>query len=338
MNGYEVLEHMHGDEVLRHTPVIMISAIDQLDSVIRCLELGAEDYLPKPFNPTLLRARVGATLEKKHLRDQLVRALDRIEAELQTAREIQLSLVPDEFPPPDADRPVEIFGRLEPARQIGGDLYDFFWSADGKLFLLVGDVSDKGAPAALFMAQTKTMFRLVTALGAAPPDAPVAPEKIVARVNEELCRGNRHSMFVTLFFGVIDPARATLTFCNAGHNPPYILSRDGTRALDCSSGLALGVEPAFAYQSAVRPLQAGDCLFAYTDGITEATNAAGEFFFDARLEAALRALAGQSATAVVNGVLDQVREFAGEAQQSDDIAALAIRLTATESAVSSPQP
>src|SRR5207247_6581844 len=127
VNGYEVLERLKADERLRHIPVIMISAVDQIESVIRCIELGAEDYLPKPFNPTLLRARVGATLEKKRLRDEIVAYLDRIERELAAARDIQLSMVPTEFPRPTATCPVEVHATLQPARQIGVDLYDFFW-------------------------------------------------------------------------------------------------------------------------------------------------------------------------------------------------------------------
>ena len=118
LNGYEVLERLQADERLRHVPVIMISAVDEIESVVRCIELGAEDYLPKPFNPTLLRARVGASLEKKRLRDQIVAHLGRIERELATAREIQLSMVPGEFPAPTADASAGDL-RHPPARAAG---------------------------------------------------------------------------------------------------------------------------------------------------------------------------------------------------------------------------
>src|SRR5262249_54195391 len=127
LNGYEVLERLKADERLRAVPVIMISAVDQIESVIRCVELGAEDYLSKPFNPTLLRARVGASLEKKRLRDEIVAHRDRMARELASAREIQLGMVPTDFPPATPGRPVEIYATLQPARQVGGDLYDFFW-------------------------------------------------------------------------------------------------------------------------------------------------------------------------------------------------------------------
>ncbi|MDB5865142.1 MAG: fused response regulator/phosphatase, partial [Betaproteobacteria bacterium] len=140
LSGYDVLERLRADVRLRHIPVIMISAVDEIESVIRCIELGAEDYLPKPFNPTLLRTRVGASLEKKRLRDDILRHLDQIENELKAAREIQLSMVPLDFRVPTAAQPVEIFATLEPAREIGGDLYDFFWGEDARLYFVVADV------------------------------------------------------------------------------------------------------------------------------------------------------------------------------------------------------
>jgi phosphoserine phosphatase RsbU/P len=161
VNGYEVLEHLKADSELRHTPVIMISAVDELESVIRCIELGAEDYLPKPFDATLLRARVGASLEKKRLRDELKRHALRMEHELQTAREIQLSMVPTDFALPIAATHLEIFATLQPAREVGGDLYDFFLVTPERLCIVVADVSDKGAGAALFMARAKTVVRLL---------------------------------------------------------------------------------------------------------------------------------------------------------------------------------
>jgi sigma-B regulation protein RsbU (phosphoserine phosphatase) len=321
MDGYKVLEHLRADPRLRHVPVIMISAVDQLESVVRCIELGAEDYLAKPFNPTLLRARVGASLEKKRLRDAVAAALDRLERELRSAREVQLSMVPIEFPAPTPPRPVEIFATLEPAREIGGDLYDFFWGDDGRLYFVVADVSDKGAPAALFMARTKTALRLAATL------APAAPHQVVARANAELCLDNRHGMFVTLFLGVLDPVSGTLAFCNAGHNAPYVVSgASGVVPIRGPRGKPLGIRPTFAYETGEQRLAPDACLFLFTDGITEAMDAAGELFGEERLEAALRSLASEPAGAMVRGVVEAVRAFAGAAPQADDIAAMALRL------------
>jgi serine phosphatase RsbU (regulator of sigma subunit) len=326
LNGYEVLERMRADGRLRHIPVIMISAVDEIDSVIRCIELGAEDYLAKPFNPTLLRARVGASLEKKRLRDEIVAVLDQIEGELRSAREVQLGMVPTDFPLPTAAGPVEIFATLEPARQIGGDLYDFFWGEDGRLYFVIADVSDKGAPAALFMARTKTMIRMVATLSRGLAGVPLEPDRIIKKVNEELCLDNRHGMFVTVFFGILDPATALVSFCNAGHNPPYIVSgANGVTALDGPRSKPLGIRPTFAYETGTRKLDPGDCVFLFTDGITEAMDAAGEWFSEERLQETLRSLAGEPASAVVGKVIARVREFAATAPQADDIAAMAIR-------------
>jgi len=326
LNGYEVLERMRADNRLRHIPVIMISAVDEIESVIRCIELGAEDYLAKPFNPTLLRARVGASLEKKRLRDELVRHTRRMEKELEMAREIQLSMVPTDFAAPTVERPLEIFATLEPAREVGGDLYDFFWGEDGRLYFVIADVSDKGAPAALFMARTKTMIRLVATLSRAPAGGSLEPDRIIKKVNEELCLDNRQGMFVTVFFGILDPATALVSFCNAGHNPPYIVSgANGVAALDGPRSKPLGIRPTFAYETGTCKLDPGDCLFLFTDGITEAMDAAGEWFSEERLQETLRSLAGEPASTVIGKVIARVREFAATAPQADDIAAMAIR-------------
>jgi phosphoserine phosphatase RsbU/P len=326
LNGYDVLERMRADDRLRHTPVIMISAQDELESVIRCIQLGAEDYLPKPFNPTLLRARITASLEKKRLRDEMVDVLDQIEAELQAARQIQLSMVPRVFLPPTAERPVEVYATLEPARRVGGDLYDFFWGEDGRLYFVVADVSDKGAPAALLMARTKTMVRLVATLYRPPGGAALAPHQIVEMVNEGLSVENEQGMFVTVFIGILDPARARLEYCNAGHNLPYHLrGTAGLSVLDGARGKPLGIRPGFTYETAALTLAPGDGLFVYTDGITEALNSAGDFFSDERLDNALDELRHACARELVDGVMARVRAFAVDAAQADDIAAMALR-------------
>jgi sigma-B regulation protein RsbU (phosphoserine phosphatase) len=327
LNGYQVLERLRADARLRHIPVIMISAVDQMDSVIRCIELGAEDYLAKPFNPTLLRARVGACLEKKRLRDEIVGHLDRIERELAAARDVQLSMVPTDFPAASLASPVEVFATLKPARHVGGDLYDFFWSDPRTLAFVVADVSDKGAPAALFMARAKTLIRLVATMLATPAGAAPGPDAVIARVNEELCRDNPHAMFASLFFGMLEPASGTVSFCNAGHPMPYVVSpRAGVLPVKGARGKPAGVRATSRYESGTCALAPGDCLFVFTDGVTEAMDPGGELYGDERLEGVLLSLAGQTPRAVVEGVLTGVRGFAAGAPPADDIAALAVRL------------
>jgi sigma-B regulation protein RsbU (phosphoserine phosphatase) len=326
LNGYDVLEQVRADTRLRHIPVIMISALDEMDSVIRCIQLGAEDYLSKPFNPTLLHARVGASLEKKRLRDEIDRALSQIEAELQAARQVQMSMVPTEFRVPTPDRPVEVYATLKPARRVGGDLYDFFWDDDRRMYFVVADVSDKGTPAALFMARTKTMLRMVATLYRAPDGSPMQPHQIIEKINDGLSLENEQSMFVTVFLGILDPSSATVSYCNAGHNRPYMLRTTGN-VLEVAGvrGTALGIRPGITYQTESLGLEPGDGLFLYTDGITEALNVSKELFSEERLEDTLRALTAASAQEVVAGVVERVRQFTGDAVQSDDIAAMGLR-------------
>ena len=326
LNGFQVLEHFVASPELRQIPVIMISALDEMDSIIRCIELGAEDYLAKPFNPTLLRARVGASLEKKRLRDEIMRHLKRMERELETAREIQLSMVPTDFPVPTVDQPLALWATLQPAREIGGDLYDFFWAAPGRLCMVVADVSDKGAPAALFMARAKTVIRLLAKRLTAIDERPPGAAELVALANQELCRDNPHRMFVTLLLAQLDTATGGLEWCNAGHGFPYVIGHQGTvTQIDGVRGKPVGIGDGFRYESATRRLQPGEVFLAYTDGVTEAMNEAGDWYGEQRLETLLHSLGGDSPEALVSAVLRDVRAFAGTAPPSDDIAALACR-------------
>jgi sigma-B regulation protein RsbU (phosphoserine phosphatase) len=327
MNGYEVLAQLREDERLRHLPVIMISAVDQVESVIRCIELGAEDYLQKPFNPTLLKARVGASLEKKQLRDQIVAHLARVETELARAREIQLEMMPAEFPEAPPPAHLDVHAALYPAREVGGDLYDYFYSDPETLCIAIADVAGKGAPAALFMARTKTLVRMVATLLPGANSRRPGPDEVVARVNSELCRDNASLMFVTVFFAMLDLPSRMLSYCNAGHNPPYIVdAAGGVVPIREGRGHPLGIRANAVCASASRRLVPGDCLFLFTDGITEATDAHGRLFEEQRLEESLRATASAPVREVVEESIARVRAFVGDTPQSDDIAAMAIRL------------
>jgi phosphoserine phosphatase RsbU/P len=324
-DGYQVLEQLRRTGRLANLPVIMISAQSEIDSVVRCIELGAVDYLPKPFNPVLLKARVGASLEKKRLRDEVRAHLARLEEELDAARQLQLSMVPGVFPAPTAERPVEVFAMMEPAREIGGDLYDFFYTDDGRLCFVIGDVSGKGVPAALFMARTKNLVRIVVDLLKQGGGDPRAAD-IVRRVNRELCRDNDNLMFVTIFLGVLRPDTGHLQFCNAGHTAPYLVRSNEVVALDGPRGRPLGIRPESSYESGELNLAAGDTLYLFTDGITEADDGRNMLFSEQRLVAALRQAAGASAIEVVTKVENEVRAHTGIAPRSDDMTAMAIRL------------
>jgi len=325
VDGYQVLQQLKADGRLHNIPVIMISALNEIDSVVRCVELGAGDYLSKPFNPVLLKARVGASLEKKRLRDEVRAHSARMEEELEAARQLQMSMVPTTFPQSTARRPIEIFAMMEPAREVGGDLYDFYDIDDGTLCFFIGDVSGKGVPAALFMARTKNVIRLVSRLLRGAEGSAPTPADIVTVVNRELCQDNVGMMFVTLFFGMLDPQTGDLRFTNAGHNPPYHLNGNGPTPVTSCKGRPLGVRNNSAYETGRLTLAPGEAIYLYTDGVTEAANRKDKLFTEERLEAVLRVDAGHPTKAIIEAVAAAVRSFADGAPQADDITALAIR-------------
>jgi len=257
---------------------------------------------------------------KRYIREltETTAAKERIESELKIAHDIQMGILPKTFPP-FPDRPeFGIFAALEPAREVGGDLYDFFFIDADHLCFAVGDVSGKGVPAALFMAVTKTLVKTKAVQG-------LTPDMVLTRVNEDLAFENFASMFVTLFLGILNVRTGEVAYCNAGHNPPYVVGGKGDpAALELTGGIILGVKPDFVYRSKNINLSKGDTLFLFTDGVTEAMNPAGELFSEKRLESCLRELKDRSVETMVAGVMDAVQVYAQGAPQADDITLLAL--------------
>jgi phosphoserine phosphatase RsbU/P len=326
MNGYEVLERMKTGTELRNIPVIMISALSEIDSVIRCIELGAEDYLPKPFDPVLLHARVGASLEKKRLRDEVRASLVRLERELEAARQLQASMLPSTFPVWSPDLPLDVHALMDPAREVGGDLYDFFPVSDDIYCFLVGDVSDKGASAAMFMARTRSLVRMAVELSRRFGQTVAEPAVLAEVVNWELCQNNRDCMFVTIFLGFLDMTSGVLTYVNAGHPGPYILRTAGMiEHVAEGSNLPIAVRASASYQDQTITLRCKDVIFVFTDGVTEAINASNEFYGKDRLEADLRDVMKLAPREIVHAIKHQVDVFTGEGLKADDMAILTLR-------------
>jgi len=326
MNGIEVLERMKASAALRDIPVIMISASNEIDSVIRCIELGAEDYLPKPFNPTLLRARIGATLEKKRLRDEVKASLARLEEEMDAARKLQMGMLPRIFPVHSAEQPIDVHAVMEPAREVGGDLYDCFYAAPGIFCFLVGDVSGKGAQAAMFMARTRSLVRMAIELWDQAGNNQMTPASVTAAVNRELCQNNEDRMFVTVFLGLLETKTGALSYCNAGHPVPRVLRSSG--ALEQIHGkpeMPLGVRSKAAYQTGTVMLQPGDAVFVVSDGVVEAMNAAGDLYSQQRLDADLESANKAPVRELVETVTRNVHAFTGTAPKADDVTVLALR-------------
>jgi sigma-B regulation protein RsbU (phosphoserine phosphatase) len=325
-NGYQVLEHMKADPALREIPVIMISALSELDSVIRCIELGAEDYLPKPFNPTLLRARVGASLEKKRLRDVVRASLARLEQEMDAARKLQLGMLPIAFPACTPEQPIEVHALIEPAWEVGGDLYDFFYASEHLFCFLIGDVSGKGAAAAMFMARARSLVRMAVQLWRKTSDDQIAPMHIAEAVNRELCQNNPDRMFVTLFLGMLDTKTGVLTYVNAGHLSPCVLHTSGSiEAVNDKPAMPLGVRAGAVYQERTVALRPDDTVFVFSDGVTEAMNAAGEFYGNERLQSDLCAASVLTPGEIVGAIKAKLNLFAGDGPKSDDVTMLALR-------------
>jgi phosphoserine phosphatase RsbU/P len=326
MNGYEVLDHVKADAALSEVPIIMISALDETDSVIRCIELGAEDYLNKPFNPILLRARVGALLEKKRLRDEVRRNLTRLEEEMDAARALQLGMLPNHFPACSPDQPVAVHAVMQPAREVGGDLYDCFYAGDHTFCFLVGDVSGKGASAAMFMARTRSLVRISVELWRQWRTDDARPAQLAEAVNRELCQNNDERMFVTLFLGLFDTRTGVLSFINAGHPAPHLLRSGGIAAqIEAKPGLPLGVRQHAKYDNRTLALKPGEALFVCSDGVFEALNESGELFSIERLNRELSSAESADPVEIVRLIRNAVDSFTGSAPKADDVTALALR-------------
>ena len=243
---------------------------------------------------------------------------ERIEGELGAARGIQMSLVPKTFPAFPERKEFGVHALLRPAREVGGDFYDFYFLDDDRLCFLIADVSGKGIPAALFMAVTKTLLKAGASRG-----LPVV--QMMARMNDELCGQTDGGMFVSVVFAVLDVKTGALTFCNAGHPAPFHLSAAGVAPLDGPRNVALGAMPGLAYQAGTAQLAPDDALFLYTDGVTEALDEAGEFYGSARLQSVLTEAAALGVEKITRRVFSDVRAFCGEREQSDDISVMALR-------------
>jgi phosphoserine phosphatase RsbU/P len=261
---------------------------------------------------TQLKQQYLALQEATRDREQLF-ALRR---ELDIARSIQQSILPRAFP---QRRDLELFAEMLPAREVGGDFYDFFPVDDARLALVVADVSGKGVPAALFMAVSRTVLRSVALDG-------LAPAECLRRANALLCLENSAELFVSVFYGVLDTRTGELAYSNGGHNPPYVVPRSGgVTPLEGTTGMVLGVADEVGYGERRMTLNAGDAVFLYTDGVTEAMDGDGTLFSDRRLETVLTTHRQATPEGLTRAVVDDVRRHSGGEPQSDDITALALR-------------
>ncbi|MCK5679716.1 SpoIIE family protein phosphatase [bacterium] len=251
-------------------------------------------------------------------------AKERIESELKIASEIQMGILPKIFPPPfPSCTEFDLYATMKPAREVGGDLYDFFMIDDQHLCFTVGDVSGKGVPAALFMAITQTLIRTQV-----KAQSNISCSATLEQVNNDLARDNPSMMFVTLFIGIFNIITGELEYCNGGHNPPYRLAPnqpETIQALSTTDGIALGVMEDFSFSTKHITLTPGEALFVFTDGVTEAMNNLDELFTESRLEESLAQFSKEPVSKIADQIIKEIDDFSTGIPQTDDITMLAIR-------------
>ena len=247
-------------------------------------------------------------------------ALERaqVQRDLDLAREMQQGLLPKQFPSREQAPGVEIFARLDPAKEVSGDLYDFFPVEPGRMCFVVGDVSGKGVAAGLFMAVTRTLIRATAVPGRKPLE-------ILQKVNAQLCAENPANLFVTMILGILDTATGRMEYGQGGHNPPILVPAQGQPVYEPSGGMPLGVFDDAKFGQKQLELKPGETLLVYTDGVTEAMNPQRELFGEERFKAAVQGQAGLSPELLTQKVVAAVAKFASGAEPSDDITLLAIK-------------
>lgn len=271
--------------------------VGTLNRAFRYMQVSLRDYIDKLTTATAKR--------------------ERIEGELQIARDIQMGMVPRNFPAFPGRTDIDLFASMSPAKEVGGDLYDYFIKED-KLYFCIADVSGKGVPASLFMAVVRNLFRVVASEGE-------VPEEIARRINDTVSEDNEQLMFITMFIGMADLGTGKLSFCNCGHNPPVLLGgKPGF--MECEPNVPLGIAPGFVFKGQSIKDFRGTPILLYTDGLNEAENSAHEELGNDRLIQSLSENPYKDAQATIDTLLDTVAAHVGDAEQSDDLTLLCINL------------
>lgn len=291
-----------------------------VDAAVRTREVMLLSFLPRLLVFCIIAA-VCIKLASKgrelvERQEQSTRKTARITSELELARDIQGHMLPDTFPPFPGQNEIDLYATMHPAKEVGGDFYDFFLLDEKHLCMVVADVSGKGVPAALVMVITKTLIKNEMSIGQTPAEA-------FTKVNHMLNEGNDNNMFVTAWLGVLDTESGILTYVNAGHDPPLVRQNGGTfEFLRSRPGFVLAGMDGICYRQNEFQMQPGDRLFLYTDGITEAVDPAKELYGSGRLQAYLNAHANVPLAELLSGLTADIAAFAGAEEQADDMTML----------------
>ena len=321
MDGLTLLGQLADAE--QDVQAVIVSAYGDMKNIRTAMNRGAFDFLTKPIDFNDLEVTIEKGIKHIQALQEALETRDRLVAvkqDLEMAREVQMSFLPEAL---KANENHDVKAAIIPAKEVGGDLYDFFYIDESRLGLVIADVSGKGPPAALFTTVTRALLRAVTSKDYSTPG------DCLTMVNDLLCESNPSCIFITLFFGVLDLRTGDLIYSNAGHNPPRVLRTDsGVEVVPKTGNLVLGIQPSHTYNNKQIQLMPGDTLFLYTDGITEAEDNKSEEFTESRLDEKLAELTGASSERVVTDVLDAVQEFVEDAPQSDDITCVVARFLA----------
>ena len=316
IDGYEVCRQLRARESTREVPIMFLSALEDVKNKAHGFEVGGNDYLTKPFEMLEIKARARSLLKAKAYADAVREAMAR---DLKIAREIQMGILPNDPASVTRGTGLDVHAVIEPARAVGGDLYEVLRLSDQRIVIALGDVSGKGIPAALFMAVAVTVLRTLARQIA-------EPEEILRRLNDELLAQNPRGMFVTLQCLVFDLERRVVSCACAGHHQLVILSPGrAPRFAFPSSGRPVGLLPCNPVESETVPLDPGDMFVLFSDGVSEAINPEMGFYGEDRLLALLRSLTDATPAETATRVLADVRAFAAGAKQSDDITVLAAK-------------
>jgi phosphoserine phosphatase RsbU/P len=319
MDGYEVCARLKLDPETRDIPVIFLTGQTEVEDETKGFDVGAVDYIHKPFSPAVVKARVQTHLVLRGIREQLAQQLITIQKELETARQIQLSILPSAVP---TMKGLDIAARYIPMTSVAGDFYDFIVVDEKHIGILVADVSGHGMPAALIASMLK--IALSSQVGHAAD-----PAKVLLGLNQALCGKFEHH-FVTAAYVFIDMQNLTLTYAGAGH-PPLLLwgGREGVRSVE-ENGLFLGKFSFASYTSVELPIKAGDRILLYTDGIPETTNPAGVEFGTDGFRQFLEAEKSTSADHFADQLLEELSRWSlrgPTAELDDDMTIVAIHVT-----------
>ena len=316
IDGYEVCRQLRAQEATRELPVMFLSSLEDVANKTRGFEVGGNDYLTKPFDVLEVKARVRSLLKAKAYADAVREAMAR---DLRIAREIQMGILPADLGAATRGSGFDVHAVIEPAREVGGDLYEVLRVSDDRLVVALGDVSGKGIPAALFMAVAVTVLRTLARHIA-------EPDEMLQRLNDELAEQNPRGMFVTMQCLVFDLKERRVTSAGAGHHCLAVMSPGKPPRLAFpSSGRPAGLMAHNPVERESLPFAPGDTFVLFSDGVSEAMNVDEDFYGEDRLLAMLAAMSGATATETVDRLLSDVRAFAAGAKQSDDITILAAR-------------